>query len=224
MKITLKYLQSIECCQDAINKFNNTPELHDIDIDNIKEIITGDYWLYYHLRWLIRELNGKLPINKLTFKDSNGYSKELIYNKSGKLLTLKDSKGSSCEYTYDERGNCLTYKDSMGYSRIWTYNERGNELTFKDFFTGYWEERTYDDKGNMLTYKNSNGYSSEMTYDDNGNQLTLTFKDSNGSSYERTYDNSVLVTPEVEKIDDVIKITSLDKYDLTLFEIITLLN
>jgi len=41
MKITKRILKSIGCCNDGINKFINTPNLHNID-DNINSIIIKD--------------------------------------------------------------------------------------------------------------------------------------------------------------------------------------
>jgi len=68
MKITVDLLKSISACEDGIIKFNNTPELHNLDITNISEITVGDELLYNHINWLISKLKGKVSINKLTYK------------------------------------------------------------------------------------------------------------------------------------------------------------
>jgi len=91
MKITVELLKSIGACVDGITKFRNTKELHDLDITNSSEIIVGDESLYNHIDWLITKLNGKLPINKLTYKKINGNWEERTYDDIGNLLTLKKS-------------------------------------------------------------------------------------------------------------------------------------
>jgi len=133
MKITVELLKSIGACDDGIIRFRNTNELYNIDITNNSEIIVGDETLYNYINWLISKLKGKLSINKLTLKKSNGYWEERTYDDKGNMLTLKKSNGYWEEYTYDDKGNMLTLKDSKG----------------------YWEERTYDDIGNQLTLKKS---------------------------------------------------------------------
>jgi len=133
MKITTDYLKSIDASSSMIARFSYTPELHDIDM--LSEVTTGDKSLFNDINWLINKLKGKLPVSKLTFKNSSGYT---------------------MEYTYDERGNKLTFKNSTGYAEEYTYDERGNKLTFKNS-NGYSSEYTYDERGNKLTYKNSDG-------------------------------------------------------------------
>ena len=116
MKITIEKLKSINACDDAIARFNNTKELHNIDITESKSISVGDNNLFNHLQWLIPILKGKLLINKLSYKNSNGYSCEYTYDERGNKLSMKDSKGYTEEYTYDERGNKLSMKNSNGYT------------------------------------------------------------------------------------------------------------
>ena len=110
MKITLDLLKKINACAVAKSKFFNTKELHDIDIDNVNEVIVGDKELFDHINWLIISLKGKLLISKLTYKDSNGNSKEYTYDDKGNMLTRKDSDGNSKEWTYDEKYNLSIFE------------------------------------------------------------------------------------------------------------------
>jgi hypothetical protein len=49
MKITTDLLRKIKACNRAVNMFNNTTELHDIDITTINEITVGDRDLFYDI-------------------------------------------------------------------------------------------------------------------------------------------------------------------------------
>jgi len=133
MKITTDYLKAIKACDGAIVMFNNTPELHSVNIEKPIEIITRDISLFSHISWLVHKLKGKLPVSKLTFKNSSGYTVEYTYDKRGKVLTYKNSNGFSYEYTYDEKGNELTYKESKGNLYEYTYDERRKALIYKNF-------------------------------------------------------------------------------------------
>ena len=52
MKITTDLLRKIKACNGAVNKFNNTTELHNIDITTINEITVGDNNLFDDITWL----------------------------------------------------------------------------------------------------------------------------------------------------------------------------
>ena len=122
--------------------------------------------------WWVRNGLSGYPVSRLKdirgdFKDYISWLKDKFYNYTyddkGNKLTYKNSDGFSKEYTYDSNGNILTYKDSNGFSKEYTYDDKGNRLTYKDS-RGLYEEYTYNDKGNMLTYKNSNGFYETHTY------------------------------------------------------------
>jgi YD repeat-containing protein len=108
--------------------------------------------------------------NKLTCKNSSGFTEEFVYDEHGNIV-VKDSCGLHTQYTYDDHGNKLTLVDSNGYSEEYTYDERGNMLRSVDS-RGYSEEYTYDEHGNALTRVDNNGYFVEWTYDEQGNILT----------------------------------------------------
>ena len=113
MKITVDLLKKLKACLEGIAKFNNTVELHDIDLTKNSEIIVGDQKLFSDINWLIKNLRGKLKINKLIYKINN----TIFY-----------------EYTYDEKGNRLTSKNSDGYREKWTYDDKGNMLTYENSY------------------------------------------------------------------------------------------
>ena len=157
MKITTDLLRKIKACNRAVNMFNNTTDLHDIDITTINEITVGNYDLFNDIAWLQRKLKNHFKLKKLTLVDSTGHSETYTYDDKGNMLTRVDSYGYSNTYTYDDKGNMLTFVTSNGYSGTYTYDENGNKLTFVDS-TCYREIYTYDGKGNMLTRVTSSDY------------------------------------------------------------------
>ena len=77
MKITTDLLRKIKACNKAVNKFNNTTELHDIDITTINEITVGDSCEYISGHYIFSHKgNCKNPIhyqNKVTVIDTVEY-------------------------------------------------------------------------------------------------------------------------------------------------------
>ncbi len=87
MKITTDLLRKIKACNRAVNMFNNTTELHDIDITTINEITVGDNDLFYDITWLQEKLKNHFKLKKLTYVYSTGYSETYTYDDKGNILT-----------------------------------------------------------------------------------------------------------------------------------------
>ena len=89
MKITTDLLRKIKACNKAVNKFNNTTDLHDIDITTINEITVGDNDLFYDIAWLQEKLKNHFKLKKLTYVNSNGYSETYTYDKKYDLTNFE---------------------------------------------------------------------------------------------------------------------------------------
>ena len=131
MKITTELLRKIKACNKAVNKFNNTIDLHDIDITTINEITVGDNDLFYDIAWLQEKLKNHFKLKKLTRVYSYGYSETYTYDDKGNKLTSVDSDGYSKTYTYDDKGNMLTRVDSKGCYQKYTYDEKYDLTNFE---------------------------------------------------------------------------------------------
>ena len=107
MKITKRFLTKLKCCQTGILKFLNTPELHDINFEDIIEIISDDMLF-----------NGDLDYLLSKYKKHN--IKRLIFN--GIL------------YTFDENCNIIDKKHYLTGEIIYTYtydnNNNSNPISF----------------------------------------------------------------------------------------------
>jgi len=108
--LTYSDLKKVKACQIAINKFLNTKELHDIDIENINSISTTDESLFDDVNWAV--IHGLFKIKKLSYTNTDGDVET---------------------YTYDERGNLLSETYPNGYLYTYTYNEQGNRLSYINF-------------------------------------------------------------------------------------------
>ena len=110
MKITTDLLRKIKACNRAVNMFNNTTELHDIDITTINEITVGDNNLFYDITWLQEKLKNHFKLKKLTCVTSTGYSETYTYDDKGNMLTCVDSNGNRVKYTYDKKYDLTNFK------------------------------------------------------------------------------------------------------------------
>jgi YD repeat-containing protein len=190
MKITNELLKEIDACMNARIRFKNTKELHDIDVDNLVEIITTDKLLYNDVRWLKENCGCEFKLKKINY---NGicYSCEQTYNEDGKPLTDYDSRRGIITYVYNEDGGKVSTieRPDGTFGCISTYNKNGNRIYFKGE-NGYFEETIYNEKGQKIKYCNVFGNVVEYTYDEKGNNITRVDKHPSDSDilYKFTYD------------------------------------
>ena len=121
MKITKKLLKKLGCCEDGIDKFINTKELHNLDSDIKSIIIKDDKNMFNDFVFFLNKINVHIVDS---IKDEN-------------------STGSWEEYTYDNKGNKIKDKDSTGYWSKYTYDDKGNKIKYENS-NGSWTEYTYD--------------------------------------------------------------------------------